>query len=505
MIDLFLPAILACVGAWFGFANPLAHVPALVLLLPIGLMFCARQAPSPRAAFKRGWLTGAAAYAGSLYWLALPVHDFGALPWVLAVPCPILMGLVIGLYTGLFCLGLKLVQDRLSWPLTALWAGASWWLLELARGTLFTGFPWITLASAFSPWTFAVQPASLIGGYGLSGLIAGAAVLLPLGGGLLSRQRLAGALVLALTAALGFWQLSEPLPEGPTVSVTVIQGNIDQSLKWNDAYRYATLSRYQTLTRGEAERSHPDLVVWPETALPFYLQELSSLSMDVRGLAQDIGVPILTGSPAYSFEPGREKPMLFNRAYLVDPTGGLAGHYDKEHLVPFGEYVPLGEYLPFVTKLVHGVGDFMPGKDADPLAHGPMRVGVLLCYETIFPELAQARVESGVNLLVNISNDAWFGRSSAPLQHLYLSVLRAVEQRRTLVRGTNTGISAFIDPHGRILETTALFRAAAVTRADLPLVEETTFYHRHTTLLGWLPAMLLLFCTAAALLARPRR
>lgn len=504
MIDLVLPAALACIGTWLGFANPLIHLPPLALLVPIGLFFCTRQAATPKQAFKTGWLVGAAAFSGSLYWIALPVHDFGQLPWILAVPCPVLMGLVLGLYHGLFCLGLKLVQDRLSWPILGLWTAASWWTLELGRGVLFTGFPWLGLSSAFSPWPFAIQGASVAGAYGLSGVLAGAAVLLPLGKGVLSRQRLTGMLVLALVAAGGFWQLASPLPEASKATVTLIQGNIDQSLKWDETFRNATLARYETLTRGAVGKSAPDLVIWPETALPFYLQELNSLSMSVRGLAKDLSTPILTGSPAYTFQPGRPKPVLYNRAYLVGGDGALAAHYDKQHLVPFGEYIPYGEYLPFVTKLVHGVGDFVPGHDADALTAGPARCGVMLCYETIFPELAQARVAEGANLLVNISNDAWFGRSSAPLQHLHLSVLRAVEQRRSLARCTNTGISAFVDPKGRILQPTSLFRAAAVTGADLPLIEQTSFYHRHAGLMTWLPLVLLALCAVAALLSRPR-
>ncbi|MBU1004160.1 MAG: apolipoprotein N-acyltransferase [Proteobacteria bacterium] len=504
MIDLLFPAILACAGAWFGFANPWAHVPPMALLLPIGLLLAAQKAPSPKSAFKRGWLIGAAAFAGSLYWIALPVHDFGQLPWVLAVPCPILIGLVLGLYHGLFCLGIRLVKGRLTWPMLALWAGSSWWLLELLRGVLLTGFPWLTLASAFSPWPFAIQAAAIVGSYGLSGMLTTAAILLPLGTGLLSRQRLAGTLILALLAATGFWTLSTPLPETDTASVLLIQGNIDQSLKWDETYRNATLARYETLTRGEALRTKPDLIIWPETALPFYLQNLDSLSLSVRNLAKELGTPILTGSPAFAFLPGQQKPVLYNRAYLVEASGQLGAHYDKEHLVPFGEYIPFGQYLPFVTKLVQGVGDFVPGDNAGPLPSGALRSGVLLCYETIFPALAQNRVASGSNLLVNISNDAWFGRSSAPIQHLHLSVLRAVEQRRSIARCTNTGISAFIDPQGHIRSATQLFRAAAVTRTDVPVLSTLTFFHRHYDLMAWLPAILLVLCALPALLMRPR-
>ncbi|WP_461209508.1 apolipoprotein N-acyltransferase [Desulfocurvus sp. DL9XJH121] len=502
MTNLLLPALLACCGAWFGFANPLAHVPPLALLLPLGLTLAANGAPGPKAAFRRGLLMGAAACAGALYWMALPVHDYGGLPWILAAPCPVLVGLALGVYLGLFCLGLYLVRGRLSWPLGAVWAGASWWALEYFKGTLFTGFPWLVLASAFSPWPQALQGAALIGAYGLSGVLAASAWLLASGKGLMPAPRIAGALVLAGLAAYGGYALNRPLEQCGTASVALVQGDIDQSLKWDQTYRLGTVQRYKTLSRKAAEDGTPGLLVWPETALPFYLQEVNSLTVDVRRLARELGTSIITGSPAYTYLPEEKRYELHNRAYLVDETAILAGHYDKEHLVPFGEYVPLGQWLGFLGKLVQGVGDFVPGDDTGPLVTGSgVRAGMLICYESIFPELAQARVEARANLLVNISNDAWFGRSSAPFQHLDLTVLRAVEQGRSIARCTNTGVSAFVGPRGRILAATPLFTATVLSRADLPLCEGQTPFHRMAGYLAWLPFALLALCGLAALTA----
>lgn len=504
MIDILFPALLACIGAWLGFANPLAHLPPLALLFPIGLIIVANGAPTLKSAFRRGMLTGAAAGAGALYWIALPVHDFGGLHWVLAGPCPILVGLVLGLYTGTFCVGIRAVRGRLSWPLLAVYAGALWWIMEIAKGLLFTGFPWLVLASAFSPWPFAIQGAAIVGAYGLSGVLAACAALLAEGGSaLFSRPRLAAALALALLAVYGHWTLGRPMPDCGTARVALVQGNIDQSLKWDDTFRLGTIDRYTTLSRTAAEEQRPDLIVWPETALPFYLQELNSLSMRVRKLARELETPILTGSPAYTFISEEKRYILYNRAYLVDGQGRLKAHYDKEHLVPFGEYVPLGEYLPFITKLVHGIGDFVPGSDVAPLDTGSIRAGVLLCYESIFPELGRNRVEAGANLLVNISNDAWFGRSSAPYQHFYLTLLRTVEQGRSMVRGTNTGISAFIDPRGRVIKHGGLFRSEALVD-EVPLCNTATPYSRMEHFLVWLPLALLILCGLFAATSRKR-
>jgi len=473
--------VLAALGAFFGFANPLYHFPPLALALPAALSVIARRSPSPKAAFRQCWLAGFLSYGLTLYWVAIPVHDYGGLPWILAAPCPALLGLYMGLYPGLFGFFLNMARG-LSWPLLGLLAGSLWASLELARGVLFTGFPWVVLASAFSPWTEAVQGASFVGAYALSGIFASAAVMLTMGR-LVSAPRVAGLLLFALVAAYGVWQINQPLETSGELSVSLVQGNIDQTLKWNDAFQEGTVERYLSMSGKEIEDNGPDLLVWPETAMPFYFQEPTVLSGRVRAFARDKKVHVITGSPAYRPNFQDQSMVMYNRAYLVGPQG-IDGSYDKEHLVPFGEYVPLGDILFFLDKLVEGVGDFESGQDQEPLTADGMNAGVLICYETIFPELAQARVANGADLLVNISNDAWFGRSSAPLQHLHLSALRAVEQRRAIARSTNTGISAFIGPRGRISQATDLFRPATVNAPDLPLVDKTTVFHRHGTLIA---------------------
>jgi apolipoprotein N-acyltransferase len=500
--DFALALLLALTGTWFGFANPVAHIPPLALLLPGACALAGLRAPSAGLALRRGWLIGAAAYAAGLYWIALPVRIYGDLPWLLAAPCPVLVGLVLGGYTGLFALGVHAVGARLHWALAALWAGGLWALLEAARGVLFTGFPWLALASAFTPWPAAIQGAAWLGAAGLSGVLAGAAALAATGPTL--RARATALAVLALLPAWGAWVLAQPVPATGKASVVIAQGNVDQSLKWDELYRLSTVRRYAAITENGLRDAPADLVVWPETALPFYMQEPSSFSVAVRQAVRQAKTPLLTGTPAYTFEADTQTFLMHNRAVLLGADGATLGSYDKEHLVPFGEYVPFGRYLPFLKKLAHGAGDFVPGVSTAPLEHGPLRLGVLICYETIFPELAQARVAAGANLLVNISNDAWFGRTSAPRQHLAMSVLRAVEQRRTLVRCTNTGISAFIDPRGRLLAAGGQFIAAAYRGQDLPLVAETTFFHRHRMGLGAALALGLGLCAALALLEKRR-
>jgi len=192
--------------------------------------------------------------------------------------------------------------------------------------------------------------------------------------------------------------------------------------------------------------------------------------------AREIGAHLLVGSPAY--EPGPQERRYYNSAYLIAPDGAVHGRYDKVHLVPFGEYVPLKRWLPFLGKLVAQVGDFTRGRIGATVSVKEAPMGVLICYESIFPYISRAAVLNGAELLVNITNDAWYGRSSAPYQHFSLAVFRAVENRRGLVRAANTGISGFIDPVGRVLTATELFEDDTAVR-PLPLIRQTTIYSRH--------------------------
>lgn len=473
--------IIALLGAWFGHANPAAHVPGAVLLFPGALLWLGLHAGSFREALRAGWICGSLCFTACLYWIFIPVHVYGGLPWLLALPCPVLVGMYLGLYTGLFAALIHWLKPRLPSPLLALAAGLLWGGLEMAQGALFTGFSWLTLTAALAPWPSAIQALAYAGEYWLSAFLALCAAWLVLG----RHSRTCLFLGLAAGAGLvifGNLAIRSPLPEGPKVRVALIQGNIDQAVKWEEAYQEQTIQAYLQLTRKEL-LSSPDLVVWPETAMPFYLQEEIAMARRVRGFVREHRFHLLTGAPSYAVNPATGALTYANSAFLLTPEGGITAVYNKEHLVPFGEYVPLGRFFPFVARLVHGEGEFIPGDDPAPLRHDNLALGMLICYESIFPNLSQARVQSGANVLVNISNDAWFGRSSAPRQHLHQAVLRAVEQGRYLVRSTNTGITAIVDPRGRRLEAGVLFQQLTMTYPEVRLLEEQTFFHRHYNLL----------------------
>ncbi|MHC1711447.1 MAG: apolipoprotein N-acyltransferase [Solidesulfovibrio sp.] len=494
--------ILAVLGAWLGFANPVYRLPILALLLPVGLTAAALQAPSNKKAARAGFIIGTLAACGNLYWTALPIHDYGNLAWPLAMPVPVLMGMVLGAYTALLAMILRFAGRRLSPWLFGPMAGLAWASMEMARGSFFTGFPWLTLSAALSPWPMAIQGAAYIGAYGLSGVLAGLAAWLVIRGPL-SRPSLAAMAVAAGLFFLGNQRVAAPPPKDGAVHVTIVQGNVDQSRKWDPAAQIEIVDKYLNLTRTALKDAPTELVIWPETAMPFYFQEHDDLAKRLTDFVAEAKVSLVFGAPAYERTLGGGH-ILFNRAYLLTPSGSEAG-YDKEHLVPFGEYIPFGQYLTFIHKLVEGVGDFQPGHAETSLRDGRLALGGLICYEAIFPELAQRRVEAGANLLVNISNDAWFGDSAAPRQHLDLALLRAVEQGRALVRGTNTGISAVIDPRGRILAQGGLFTALTLPCPEIPLVSETTWFHRYYTLINWgIPVLFLVLCIRCVFLPELR-
>lgn len=333
--------LLTGLGAWAGFANPVFQFPPAVLLLPLGLAWIGLRCGTARQAMRLGWFAGTLAAAGCLYWIYIPVQFYGNLPWYLALPCPLLLASALGVYYGLFSVLIQLVSRRLPPLLVMVAAGVFWASMESLIGHLLTGFPWLTLSAAFAAWPWTVQGAALIGAYGLSGVCAAVAV------GLLltpeSGWALLLALVLAASAGSFGWQRTKTYePRGRTISVGMAQADIDQSLKWDPAYQTSTVDTYIALSRKIRQETAVDLLVWPETALPFYFQDKSPLHDKVAAFVRQTGVPLVVGSPAYSPATPPAKPELYNRAYLLGPDGEAVASYDKEHLVPFGEYVPLG-------------------------------------------------------------------------------------------------------------------------------------------------------------------
>jgi apolipoprotein N-acyltransferase len=467
-------------GLLLVLAFPKPDIPLLAWCAFVPL-FLAIGTKSPLKAFRLGFASGLAAYAGLLYWLNIVMVTYGKLHWSVSVCLFLLLAAYLALFFGIIAFFVRRgeevgISPLLSFPV--LWVG-----LEYLRSFFLTGFPWASLGYSQYRLLSLIQIADITGVYGVSFLIAFANVVLyraikgivtgdrrvlPLKSGLLLLL-----LLLAATLVYGQSRLRHA-DEGPPLKVALIQGNISQDIKWNPAFQEATVAIYERLSRrAAAERC--DLLVWPESAAPFFFQNDARYAARIKGLARETMSYLVFGSPA--FESEGERTRYLNSAFLLSPAGEVLGRSDKIHLVPFGEYVPLARFLPFVSKLVEGIGDFSPGEKATPLNTGKGEIGVLVCFEGIFPELSRAYVRAGSRLLVNISNDAWYKRSSAPFQHLAMTVFRAVENRVSLVRATNTGISAIIDSRGEMHDTTPLFQEAVVT-GTVRLGEGNTVYDR---------------------------
>lgn len=464
----FLPDKVTCMSALAGlllacsFPLPDYTVFAWFGLIPLVLVMQTRP-------FKSGFVAGLAFFAVALYWVNIVMTTYGHLPWAASFLLYLLLAGYLALFWGTATWAACRLKELRNYSF-ALTLPVLWVALEFLREFLLTGFPWATLGYSQHDWLAMIQSADLFGVYGLSYLLVLCNAVI--GMCLLAwRQKpvrtiplkacIATALLLLLNYGYGQWCLQQDLDARPdTLQVALVQGNIPQDLKWRPGNQLNTVKTYRDLSL-RAERSETmGLIVWPEAAMPFYFQDGGPLAESVTSLAQETGSSLLFGSPAYHRDPGGLRYL--NSAFLLSPSAELLGRSDKIHLVPFGEYVPLGHFLPFINKLVAGIGDYSPGK-INPLPIQGHQLGVLVCYEVIFPELAREYVRQGSDLLINITNDAWFGKSSAPWQHLAMARFRAIENRVWLARAANTGITAFVAPSGRIVRQTGLFETALLT------------------------------------------
>jgi apolipoprotein N-acyltransferase len=459
------------VGWWFT---------AWIAFFP--LFYSMKNAP-PLASFKLGFLAGLVHYVTLLYWIAGVMHRYGQLSYALSVVILMLLVLYLSLYPGLFAMAITQLRARsLPYYLTA---PLFWAALEYARSFCLSGFPWENLGHSQYNRLHLIQISDIFGVYGLSALVMTVnCVLFEVWGTIVRNRAFAWkpvvgvALMIGGSLVYGTWRIEKidrTADIAPKRAIALVQGNIDQSVKWLPSFQHETLQRYGALSAATSETS-PDLIIWPETALPFYFLHDADLSQETLELVRASNTHFLLGSP--SFRKTGQGIRYYNSAYLVDPSGKVTGKYDKVHLVPYGEYVPLKRYFPFLGKMVEAVGDFDSGNEGQVLLWEDERIGVLICFEAIFPELARSMVQNGAQMLINITNDAWFGRSSAPYQHLSMVVFRAVENHLAVARAANTGISAFVDPVGRLLDETPLFEEAIRIRS-LPVMNHKSFYVRH--------------------------
>ncbi|MDO9559660.1 MAG: apolipoprotein N-acyltransferase [Syntrophales bacterium] len=469
----------------------------------------ALQAKTPYQGFLTGFLTGFSAYIGIIYWIAYVVVHYGYLPLPVGIAVMLLLSAYLALYVALFAAGVVYFHGRGVSPILA--APLLWTFLEYAKSHLLTGFPWENLGYSQYLYRPLIQAADITGVFGLSFAIVLINVVifnvLNFWRSRTNRKRqarritaevAAGCLVMVILFGYGIFRIGDVekvLGQAPQMPVSLIQGNIDQNIKWRPAFQDETIRIYKSLTR-QAAPSAGGLIVWPETATPFFFQDQNEMHREVASLPRLTGDWLLFGSPRYERD-GLDLVFL-NSAFLLSPDGRIAGQYDKVHLVPYGEYVPLRRFFPFINKLVAGIGDFRSGPGYEPLSmqggNPPRKMGIMICYEGILPEAGRAYRQGGANLLVNITNDAWFGNTSAPYQHLSMTVFRSVENRLYLVRAANTGISAIIGPTGRIEARSALFEKATIA-GTVRFMDRNTFYSTYGDVFvyGCILALILIF------------
>ncbi len=438
--------------------------------------------------FKIGFLTGFIFFLGILYWIIIAVHTYGNVPLVLSGLILLLLVTYLSLFIGAFTFLTRLIQQRTGIQ-TLFLTPILWVTLEYLRSFILTGFPWANLSySQYLNLPF-IQMADITGNYGLSFVIVMVnATLFEMLRQLPQKKLPFYGMVITVTALLGFLIygyikigiVDQQMIKNPPLKIGLVQGNIDQSIKWNEAYQKETMEIYERLSFKVAQEK-PDLIIWPETATPFFFQDAKEFQPMVKEIPRKTNAFLLFGTPSYKVEGG--KVHHYNSALLISPEGELRGQYDKIHLVPYGEYVPLGEYIS-LGSLGEGIGDFKPGKEIFNFSLPQGKFGVLICFEIIFPDLCRQFVKKGANFLVTITNDAWFGKTSAPYQHLTIATFRAIENRVFIARAANTGISAFIDPVGRIVKQGGLFTEEAFN-GTIHLSQKKTLYTLYGDVFAW--------------------
>ncbi len=440
--------------------------------------------------FWLGYLSGAIFLAGSCYWFVSVMQGYGGLSFLVAAGVLVLFVIIFASFYGVFGLVESLIARR-SVTFALVLSPFLWVALELARTYMITGFPWNLLGYAVRPVGLE-QMATVTAVYGLSFVAVSTSALL--GWVVLRPAKRAGWVALAVwIAALGVGdRLLQPPPLKLATDVAIlVQPNIplgeaamDTWIPWENPAPLNSLVQKSVEAAKESggTASNPPLVVWPETSAPFLFTRDPIFRNALESMAKRANAYIISGTATFLGN-GNSHPQ--NSAVLLAPDGRLLLQYAKIHLVPFGEYVPWWAFPGKVGKITAQVGDFVPGKHVEVAQTPEGAVGIFICYEAIFPQLVRKFAAEGANVLVNISDDGWYGDSSAPFQHFEMARFRAIENRRYLLRGTNNGITAIVDPYGRVRREIPRNQEGILT-GHFRYVSKKTFYTEHGDVFAWL-------------------
>lgn len=486
-------------GILLGLSFPSANLWPLALIALAPLLIAVVRSRSIPAAFFYGWLAVTISWLITVPWVITVMTRYGGLALATGVILYAALAIVLGIYGGIFSAAVYLARpdERFrSW----LVAPIAWAAIEYARTHLLTGFPWNLLGTTVVDLPQLAILAAWAGPYALGALLVlGSTTLawmVATQQGRLVKLRTAGAVAVVFIVVLvaGAVALPGRRSGGSGVSAAMIQPNISQEMRWDMASVVTIFDRMMSMSR-TAAAGGARVIVWPESTVPLSFASTDFYRDSVEQLSRELRVDVILGSVA---EDAADPSAIWNSAYLV--TGGESrARYDKIRLVPFGEYVPLRKVLFFAERLVRAVGEFRFGASAVPLA-GERSYGPAICYEVVFPQLVAEQTSNGADVLVTITNDAWFGHSSAPVQHLNSVRLRAIENDRWILRAATTGISALIDPAGRIVESLPL-DAQGIVQGTFEEKSTRTLYVRFG---DWF-AVAAWIALAAVILARRRK
>ncbi len=491
----------------FGWKAPEFGVIGWVALVP--LLIAVRDS-APRRAFVLTFLSSMIWYGGSLYWVFRAMHTYGKMSAFTSALVTVLLVVFVSLYISVAPMLARWVSKYFRGEVIVL-LPVMWVAAEFCRNYIpFNGFPWSNIAMSQYKVLPAIQMVDLVGIYGLifamvwvNQYLAELVLRLrrePVNN--FAQKTVTTAVLLAVILAYGaakLYTVPSSFKRAPNINIAMIQGNIEQGDKWNEKMAQENLDVYRSGVQ-KLRNAPLDLIIWPEASYPAYLKTtLASLRPQTLGFT---GME-LTRQPYTLLGAVAEEPTgdMRNSAFLFDARGRIEGMYHKAHLVPFGEYVPYRKLFFFAKKLTAPVGNFIEGSSYEPLEFDGNRMGVLICYEDIFPEISRKTVKAGAQFLANVTNDAWYGVSSAPYQHLAISVFRAVENRRFMVRATNSGVSAVVDPWGRILMQSKIFERSIMVGTIVPL-EDLSPYTRLGDWLAWGAVAYTLFCIAITAVRR---
>ena len=481
-------------GVLFALAFPDYAIGWLAFVALTPLLIAVVRASRPREAFFLGWMSQTIAWLMMVPWVVRVMSHYGGLPVITGVLIFIAMCALLGLYGALFALivfwlrpGVR-VRSWLAIPL-------AWAAIEFARTYLLTGFPWNLIAAAIVDYTPLVQIDRAAGPYMLGAMIVLVSTVIAWFMTQKSTPMHRSVVAIAIVAFCGIWAatgyvaskvVSQPNEQQHPMAA-MLQPNIPQQMRWDPSNVADIYDRMMRMTNA-AIANGARIVIWPESTVPLSYSSTDFFRNAIESKSAQSGADIILGSVA---EDPAKPNKIWNAAFLVS-GGRTIGHYDKIRLVPFGEYVPLRKMLFFAQKLVHEVGEFEFGTNDHPL-RGILAYGPAICYEIVYPQITRTQVRNGADVLVTITNDAWYDGTSAPRQHLNQARLRAIEDDRWLLRAGTTGISALVDPTGRVLHEIPMGHEGIIYAHVEPRTSETP-YVKYGDWFSWLACVIVVGC-----------